>query len=669
MDTAPEPEPDPGPAPLRRLYEVEVRVDGAPAAGAIVVQGGRPEQWETDGAGRVEVEIDFTVVGDIMVLGVVPTTRIDGVVLDGFEEGLVVVELVSFDPTDNEDYVFQHPGTDTLDHSTEFCSHCHVTINADWLPSVHRGSASNPAVQDVYAGAATALAEGPCLDAGGRWWEGLEPGTGQLAERCYLGSGTLPDLNEHCGDSEPCDGIATTTGACADCHAPGIDGRLGGRDLHEAVGLAYDYGVHCDVCHQVSGLFVGAEAGIGGWLEVTRPSEPPPGPGLGDWAPLTFGPLLDVPNPRMGSAWADFYRSGDYCGGCHQLEQEVLVPGATADPDRWPDGRLPIHTTWAEWRDGPLAPDAACQSCHMPPDPDVSNSSDEQLFDAFVGIAAGWLRPPGAVRRHSWPGPRDDDGAMLRLAAAIEVDKTVAQGELIAAVTVTNVGPGHALPTGEPMRSMVLLVEAACDGAPLDPIGGDVVPDFGGHRGRQLAGADWNTWPGAEVGDVVRVARLEGGWHDYPAWGPFGDGTFDPQAKGMPVESWAGEATVIAVDGDGVTLDAPLPEGDVAYLVDPLGPAVDGAPVAARAGAPGFAFARVLTGPDGGRMVPHHRAVDVASDNRLPPATGYTTTHRFDAPCADPDVHVVLVYRAYPYDLASERQWEHLEQVMADPWW
>ena len=41
------------------------------------------------------------------------------------------------------------------------------------------------------------------------------------------------------------------------------------------------------------------------------------------------------------------------------------------------------------------------------------------------------------------------------------------------------------------------------------------------------------------------------------------------------------------------------------------------------------AFAKVLLDPAGVRHVPHHRAVDMASDNRLPPLVSVSTTHSF----------------------------------------
>jgi len=255
---------------------------------------------------------------------------------------------------------------------------------------------------------------------------------------------------------------------------------------------------------------------------------------------------------------------------------------------------------------------------------------------------------------------------MLGLAAAIDIEKTVDAGVLTASVTVKNVGPGHAIPTGEPLRSLLLLVRADCQGAPLTALGGDAVPDFGGAADRQDAGGDWLAWPGAEVGDVIRVIGRTGSYHDYTGHGPFGDGRFDAAAKGMPVEEVVGQATVIEVIGDRVTLDTALPAGDLAYRAAAGSWPVDGAAATGWAGSPGFAFARVLADASGARMVPHFAATDVVSDNRLLPQQSWTSRHRFATACEQPVVDAVLVHRAYPLELARERGWMLTDSVMIE---
>lgn len=621
-----------------------VTLDGEPVEGAWVGVGGGMS-GTTDAAGQAWLVTG----GEAYVVASHPDARTDFGVARGDE---VTVALTRFSRTDNEAFTFEDPGERGERGTTAQCAHCHQSALTDWDASAHRTSASNPVLHDVYAGVATtADSEAACDALGGAWRIGLAPGTGAAQARCYVGWGTLPDLND-CGDV-PCDGVATDFGACADCHAPGIDGVLGGRDLLEAVGRPHDKGVHCDVCHKVEAVDLEQPAGVAGALKILRPSENTR-PGF-EFDPLSFGPYPDVPNPRMGAVAREHFRQATLCAGCHQLDQAALVPGTSLDPNRWPDGTLPVHSTYDEWREGPYAPASPCQSCHMPPETRYATAADLQGLSDSLGIVGGWSRPPGAIRRHSFDGPRSTDPTFLRLALALDVDVAEQPEALVVTVTTTNAGAGHAVPTGEPYRSVLLTVEASCQGAPIRPVGGDVVPSFGGTLAMQDAGGDWTRWPGASVGDQIRVVRRNG-FRDYLGPGPFGDGRFDVAAKGLPLEAWVDEATVTTVNGDQVTLDRALAFGDVAYRVG--GDAL--------AGAPGFGFARVLADVDGNLQVPHHRAVDVVSDNRVLPQRAVTTVHHFATGCATPEVTATLVHRGLPLSEARQRGWPVRDTVMAE---
>ncbi len=651
-------------------YTIEVLLDGQPAAGVTVSQGGAIQTWITEDDGRATVTVDREIPGSHAFFASHPDARILSVrVPDEASDEVITINLNRVAEGDNEAYIFQEAGSPTNRQTSAYCAHCHKALSENWWASPHRSAASSAVVQDIYAGVSTALHdESSCTQAGGRWWTGIEPGTGEPTDRCYIGQGTLPDLNAGCGDTAPCDETAVAFGGCADCHAPGINGKLGGRDLLEARGSEFSDGVHCDVCHKVESINPDGAPGIAGRLVIKRPTEESLSPSLGQWLPLTYGPYTDVSNPRMGSVARDFFRGPELCSGCHQLDQPVLLEGESADLDRWPDGRIPIHSTYEEWLEGPLNPSAPCTSCHMPPDVDQINSSDfNTSFSPNAG--SGWPRPPGAVREHSWVGPRTPESGMLELAAAIFIDKQITGNQLETTITVKNVGPGHAIPTGEPMRSLVVQVEARCADTALAAVGGDAIPGFSGALDRRESPEDWSTWPSASVGDVVRVITLQGGWYDYHGPLRFGDGSFTAQEKGMPIEAVVGMSTITAVNGDQVTFDTPLPVGDVAYrgtaglfAVTPNHAGVS------LAGAPGFAFARVLSDPQGAIMVPHYRAIDVVSDNRLRPQESWTSTHVFQTTCAEPTVHAVLIHQAYPTAIARERGWDATPKVMVNTW-
>ena len=257
--------------------------------------------------------------------------------------------------------------------------------------------------------------------------------------------------------------------------------------------------MHCDVCHKVDSVHLDQPPGVGGRLHIVRPSEENSAPGLGAWKPLTFAPYPDVANPRMGAVARDHFQTAAFCAGCHELDQATAI-----DSTRWPDGLLPIQSTYGEWEAGPLNPASPCQSCHMPPDPDTGNLSDIQLFSAVgEGIATGWWRPPGSMRSHTWPGPRSEETDMLRLAAALFVESSLEGGVLSVTVRTKNAGPGHAIPTGEPLRSILLTVDTDCGVA----VGGSAVPDFGGAWELKESSEDWGLWSEAQIGMVIRVVR------------------------------------------------------------------------------------------------------------------------------------------------------------------
>src|SRR5690606_32113881 len=122
------PLPPPEPSPLSRAVRVTVTLDGAPVEGAMVTQGGVVERWSTGPDGRVTVPVDFTVEGDIHVIAGHPEARTtsEAVPDDG---DAVTIALHRYDPSDNPDYAFRHPGTPEINESTAYCSHCHVSIN------------------------------------------------------------------------------------------------------------------------------------------------------------------------------------------------------------------------------------------------------------------------------------------------------------------------------------------------------------------------------------------------------------------------------------------------------------------------------------------------------------------------------------------------------------
>ena len=86
------------------------------------------------------------------------------------------------------------------------------------------------------------------------------------------------------------------------------------------------------------------------------------------------------------------------------------------------------------------------------------------------------------------------------------------------------------------------------------------------------------------------------------------------------------------------------------------------------AGYPGITFAKVMVDADGNRHVPHYKAVDIASDNRLPPGSSTLVSHVFDIPetCQTGSITAHLIYRPTPLSLAIPNGWEALDYVIAE---
>jgi len=679
--------------PIFDVTGVVVDQNGEPVDQAIVMQGGGARSMLTGPDGAFTWTLTDEIAGPPVIVAAKTGYRTAGEELELVPDGPVTLTLYAASPPDNEAYTWGHPGVGdpSVDTSTAFCGHCHTTFAAEFNASAHARATRDPRVQDLYAGVASAIGSAAeCASAGGVWRVGRVPGSpAATAPRCYVGFGALPDLNGCGGPAElACDNPAlpapsqpTAFGACADCHALGMDGPLGGRDLLDAEGIGFEFGNHCDACHKVSDIDIDAPPGAGGRLVMQRPREKIGDPIQGMTRQVMFGPYPDVPIAFMGGSYQPKFSTAELCAGCHEHKQAALVLGGSLDPARWPDG-LPTHATYTEWQDGPFT-STPCQGCHMPPKNDLFNAVDVSSPE-LSGIAGGFQRSPDQIRSHSFRGPLaivDGMPRLLSTAATLDLVAGVMGGAIEVTATVENIGCGHALPTGEPMRALVLVVQADACGALLAASAGSTIDDVGGERARGLVGVDASvvgttvTWPeGAAVaspGQVVRVVRATGGFVDYEGIGLFADPMLTADAKGLPLEIAVGRAVVVAVAGADIAVDAALgvQAGDRVVIADSeAAPFVDGEPSRALAGASGLSFGKILVDPAGRRRVPHHRAVDIVRDNRIAPTGSHTTAHTFafGAGCTESTVKATLLYRPHPLDLSTERGWEARDYVVVE---
>lgn len=667
-------------APLFRWSgSAQVRVvdrDGAPVEGIFALEGGAPpDRWATtDADGLAEVEVLDDGLTDRWLLAGGHGWVTGGVDLDD-QDGPDGVMEISVHPLplpedDNPDYHFQ-PGGTSHSMDTSECGHCHPSIADGWLDSPHHDSAANPRTWDIYVGG-TDLDATDCAARGGWIADGQEPGVeGGVIQRCYLGGGVLPFLHDDCGGAgQPaCDHPAQAAsldafGSCGDCHTPAMDAIPGGSiDLARITGVGFDEGITCDVCHKTREVVVGPSPGRDGAIQLQRPSEET-SVFSQEFDPITFGPYPDVAIAIMKGSYQPGMRDPGWCSNCHEYARGSLRSDQPVDAQRWPDG-LPINETWSEFQASAYAGTAAsCQVCHMGVLDEESSTYDISALDLIPSVDQGWLRETGEVRFHHFE--------YLREAPAMDLSLALARvgTEVHATVSLTNTSAGHALPTGEPMRQLLLRVQAADgDGNPVGALSGQAVPDVGGWLTRGVVGVDvalqgdqlvFGQGAAAEA-VAARFVRPSGEWDDYP--GP-GTGAFTGHAaedKGLPIHHVVGERAVTAVNGDTVSVDGGLPEletGDIVYLAGDHD----------AAGAPGWLFAKVLVDGDGNRGVAHYRAVDMASDNRLPPQATATSQHAFPtlAPLEELTVTVTLVKRNYAAPVAHVYGWDVGDDVLEE---
>jgi len=314
----------------------------------------------------------------------------------------------------------------------------------------------------------------------------------------------------------------------------------------------------------------------------------------------------------------------------------------------------------------------------MPADVESANSihlwTPEQSSIVF-----GWPREPENNRKHTFRGPLDGTPRLIDGAVYTSIALNQAGDTLEATVSIANMGCGHAIPTGEPMRALVMVIEASGDCGDLVPIGGMTIGDVGGALAETTAAdevtaaTEW-TWPEAaaiaSVGQFLRVVRPSGTFDDYSGIGVFGDESMLAEDKGMEVDHPITSVSIIDIDDDTLILDAELNlnVGDRLFLGDSLPDAFeDELPSRHLAGQAGYTFSRVLADSEGNRNVPHYKATDMESDNRIGPGQNALTSHTFRMPssCSSAEVRATVMYRPHPLNMAVQRNWEAIDYVIS----
>jgi hypothetical protein len=314
-------------------------------------------------------------------------------------------------------------------------------------------------------------------------------------------------------------------GNCTTCHAPSAAGAIpASQDLKSVLAspwVEWD-GISCDYCHKVRKV-IKDKSKPSQTTAVHERQTPVQGNSI-----LVFGPYDDVIAPPMAASYNPVFDQGQFCSLCHS-QSEKLESGNTWDSSKiysaaeWKAFGLkdktliPIQTTyqeWKQWQDQLPADDAnkgkKCQDCHMSWRKEML-PYDNYVVDGNARNMWGNFRSPKNIRPHHFDGGTE---TQLKTALALELEGKVSDSKLTITVFITNTNGGHWVPTGETMRSVMLLLKATDSGGnPLKMIKGGTLPDWTG-KGNVETG-NYAGLPGAVF---ARVLGDDEGNLNVPFW-------------------------------------------------------------------------------------------------------------------------------------------------------
>jgi hypothetical protein len=166
------------------------------------------------------------------------------------------------------------------------------------------------------------------------------------------------------------------------------------------------------------------------------------------------GPTRNAASPVHGAVYSPVHTSSSICAPCHQYSNPL---GFT------------VLNTYSEWQGSRYAKEGTgCQSCHMYTV--AGNVVDPKIMKS--GLAK--------VNLHQMPGGHSLD----QLTKSIKMQLTASRegGQIKVVVQLANAAAGHYVPTGSPMRQLILDVTA-------DPYGGKQYREQRIYR-RTVAGKD-----------------------------------------------------------------------------------------------------------------------------------------------------------------------------------
>lgn len=419
---------------------------GEPITGAVVRLRGSDFYTRTDNQGHFALKVDadegqLTAWAPGYYIGgshFEPASKLDG----------SIINLKPHPTEDNVHYEFISPMDE--DNSSA-CSHCHRDRSGEmdgampleeWLQDAHSQSATNPRFLSLYNGTNIDGDSGSPTTYHFDVEQGVNVPVAPSMGSDQAGAGFRLDFPDQ-------------SGSCATCHVPvlALEDPYN-ADPNHAEGVAAE-GVTCDFCHKIQDVRLlpnGLPAsGLTGVLSINflRPHED---------EQVFIGPFDDTPGDDI---YSSLMEESQVCAACHS--------GQFWD--------VPIYNSFGEWLESPynnVEHGQTCQDCHMP-------HSGATMFVQLPSTEAEEIPPrnPETIFSHQMPGAADQ--TLLEDAVSLNVKAVRSDEELQVTVQVTNIGAGHHIPTDNPLRQMILLVQAVdMQGQPLVLVSGSTIPTWGG---------------------------------------------------------------------------------------------------------------------------------------------------------------------------------------------
>jgi hypothetical protein len=202
---------------------------------------------------------------------------------------------------------------------------------------------------------------------------------------------------------------------CLKCHAP-VALEKGDLRLRQKVSWE---GVTCDYCHSIRDVSFGG---------------PNPKAAI-DFSIVKSGPLKDTGSSAHGTVYSEVHTSAAICASCHDYRNSL---------------GFPVLTTYSEWKNSRYRQEGqTCQSCHM-----YHTAGD--VVDPRV------KRTNVPINLHEMPGSHSVN--QLTKTITMQLSASRQADQVFVRVRIHNRAAGHYVPTGSPLRQLILNVRVESSG-------------------------------------------------------------------------------------------------------------------------------------------------------------------------------------------------------------